>query len=211
MKVHTFSVLKLVVVLCMYQPAQGALVSGQDIIAAPPSVIDDPPGAVNTAQQAFDEAQDVELPRDIQVDQNVIPRGTRVDSHMVFLNTIGTAATTDQGVVWTFDGPILGVMSDVNGALEAATSDILGAPGTVYPSSFGNRGLETVQGPCPSDSYRVSGNSITVNMCVAEPGDWIRVVTAIDAIPIPTATGWGLAALALLLLVAARLHLGRHA
>ena len=122
MKVHTFSVLKLVAVLCMYQPAQGALVSGQDIIAAPPSVIDDPPGAVNTAQQAFDEAQDVELPRDIQVDQNVIPRGTRVDSHMVFLNTIGTAATTDQGVVWTFDGPILDVMRNGPRILDSRIS-----------------------------------------------------------------------------------------
>lgn len=48
---------------------------------------------------------------------------------------------------------------------------LLGAPGTFYPGAFPDRGLEA------NDSYLVSGNAITVNMNVAQPGDWIRVVT----------------------------------
>ena len=152
------------------------LISGQAIISAPLSVIDDAPGATNGAQQAFDEQQDVLLGAPLPVDVGAVPAGIKVDSHMIFLNTIvGTPQTIDQGVVWGFDGPIVGVMSDNNGALEAASNVLLGAPGTVYPGGFNNRGLEN------NDGYVVAGNEITVDMTVTEPGDWIRVVTA--AIP----------------------------
>ncbi len=34
------------------------------------------------------------------------------------------------------------------------------------------------------DSYSVAGNQITVNMIVSQPGDWIRVVTAVPTIPV---------------------------
>ena len=148
-----------------------ALTAGQDIIPAPDSVVDDPPGAVNKHQQAFDERQCVLLTSDLPVDDGAIPAGARVSSHMIFLNTDGTVSASDQNVKWQFDGPILGVMSDQGGTLEAASSVLLGDPATIYPAAFPARGME------PSDGYSVAGDTITVNMAVGEPGDWIRVVT----------------------------------
>jgi hypothetical protein len=152
--------------------ALASVVGGPDIIAAPASIIDDPPGATNDHQQAFDEAQGVLLAANLTVDGGIIPAGTVVDSHMIFLNTDGNTFATDNQT-WTFDGFILGVMSDQSGTLEVASSALLGAPGTVYPAApFNARGMES------NDSYLVAGNQITVVMSVTEPGDWIRVVTA---------------------------------
>jgi hypothetical protein len=162
--------------------AQAGLIGGPDIIAAPPSIIDDAPGAENNHQQAFDEQQGVVLGAPLSVDGGTIAVGTRVDSHMIFLNTAGSTEASDQRVTWTFDGLVLGVMSDIHGTLEAASNGILGAPGTTYPGSFNNRGLEND----PLDNYNVVGNTIIVGMHVTEPGDWIRVVTA-SPIPAPGA------------------------
>lgn len=152
------------------------IILGQDIISPPASVIDDPPGAVNNHQQAFDERQDVSLPVNVVVDGGFIPAGTIVDSHMIFLNTEGASIVSDKGVVWTFDGNIIGVMSDQGGTFEAASSTILGAPATTYPGPFPARGMEMGPG-VNSDSYSVTANQIEVNMTVSEPGDWIRVIT----------------------------------
>lgn len=171
--------------------AQAMLTAGPDIIAAPPSVVDDNPGAENYHQQAFNELQDVLLGAALSVDGGSIGAGTLVDSHMIFLNTPGNANVVD-AQTWTFDGKIIGVMSDLNGTYEDASNAVLGNPGTVYPGSFSNRGLEG------NDSYVVAGNSIRVGMQVTEPGDWIRVVTT--PVPAPgaivlvglgtTAVGW---------------------
>lgn len=152
------------------------VILGQDIIVAPTSVIDDPPGAVNDHQQAFSESQNVTLPDNVVVDSGFIAAGTVVDSHMIFLNTEGTAITRDTGVVWTFDGNIIGVMSDQDGNLEAASNMILGSPVTTYPGSLAARGMEMGTG-VNSDSYKVTANQISVDMIVSEPGDWIRVIT----------------------------------
>jgi len=168
------------VLLLLPNVASALLVAGPDIIAAPAFVIDNTPGATNRAQQAFDERQDVLLLGPLMTDAGVIGPGTVVDSHMIFLNTDGPIAASDSQV-WTFDGLILGVMSDQGGLLEGASSAFLGAAGTIYPGPFALRGIEV-----PGDSYLVAGNSITVNMSVVEPGDWIRVVTAANPIPEPT-------------------------
>ena len=50
------------------EPAGATLVGGPDIIPAPASIIDDPPGATNDHQQAFDEAQGVLLAADVDCD-----------------------------------------------------------------------------------------------------------------------------------------------
>ncbi|MBL4905936.1 MAG: hypothetical protein JKX94_00665 [Sneathiella sp.] len=138
----------------------------------------------NTGQQGFDEMQNVLLGAALAVDAGNIASGMTVDSHMIFFNrTPGSGAASHFNVQWTFSGTILGVMSDSNGNLEAASNGILGAAGTIYPGAFINRGLETL-----TDGYSVLGSVLTVGMRVSSPGDWIRVVTAsstLSVIPLP--------------------------
>ncbi|MBN8729506.1 MAG: PEP-CTERM sorting domain-containing protein [Acidobacteria bacterium] len=162
-------------------PGQGVTAcpsTAASIIAAPGSVVDDAPGATNCAQQGFDEKQGVLLAANLNTDapgaSNILA-GTLVNSHMIFLNTNGNVNVLHDGVVWEFDGLILGVMSNQSGTLEANSSAALGAAGTTYPAAFGSRGLES------RDSYSINGRFLTVNMQVTEPGDWIRVVTS----PVP--------------------------
>lgn len=152
-----------------YTPGTAA---GGGIIAAPSEVLN--ASVYNTAQQGFDEKQGVLLAAPLSIDGGSVPAGTVVDSHMIFLNQKnGTGGTlSDAGVVWTFSGTILGVMSDTPGNLEAASNVLLGAPATTYPGAFANRGLEG------GDAYSFIGNQLTVKMQVSQPGDWIRVVTA---------------------------------
>lgn len=94
------------------------------IIGAPADVNDD--SSANTGMRGFDERQGVLLLADLSVDGGTIAADTTVDSHMIFLNTEGYTLNTHTGVEWTFDGEILGVMSDSTGALEVASSPILG-------------------------------------------------------------------------------------
>ena len=143
----------------------------------------------NFGQQGFDEAQDIVLTSDLDVDGTLdILAGTVVSSHMVFFNRFGTGSITHNNVVWTFDGAVLGVMSDINGVAETASSysapgvHYLGNPNTSYPTNpYGNRGLEG------ADVYWISGggSSLTVSIGVNQPGDWIRVITA-SPIPEPS-------------------------
>ncbi len=161
------------------------------IIAPPTSVLDQQ--VPNLAQQGFDERQGVILSADLAVDGASIAAGTRVDSHMIFLNKPDArdGRLTHTGVVWGFSGTILGVMSDGFGQLEAGSTSLLGAIGTIYPGNgFFARGMES------NDSYAINGNELTVNMFVRQPGDWIRVITA-SAVPVPVPAAMPLLLLAL--------------
>ena len=156
----------------------------------------------NTGQEGFNEAQNVLLGAALDTDAGVgaIAAGTRVDSHMIFLNKADnvSGSLSHFGVTWTFDGVILGVMSDQQGALEAASTGVLGAAGTTYEAPFNARGMEGADaiGLGPGDGYFVSGNTIRVGMFVTQPGDWIRVVT--QHVPEPTSMAlFGLGALGL--------------
>jgi len=132
----------------------------------------------NLAQQGFDEMQNVLLAAALGVDGGAIAAGTRVDSHMIFLNNL-SGGTSHASVIWTFSGTVLGVMSDGPGALEDASTALLGAAGTNYPlGSFPARGFEG------ADTYLIAGNTLSVDMFVSQPGDWIRVITA-TAVPEP--------------------------
>lgn len=178
MKRVTFYFAMLVLVTFVVGQADAMLTGGPDIIAAPSSIVDDPPGVTNDHQQAFNEAQKVTLLADLAVDGGIISAGKVVSSHMIFLNTDGETAASDTQI-WTFNAPILGVMSDYRGTLEVASTPVLGAAGTTYPTvAFAARGME-------SDWYVVTDDQIEVFMAVTEPGDWIRVVT--HAIPAPGA------------------------
>ena len=153
-----------------------------EIISAPSHAEDD--NVTNSAMQGFDEVQNVILSKDYAVDFSAdgsgkIHKGTRVSSHMIFLNSESTTYLEHNDVVWTFDGDILGIMYDRSGKNESASTGELGLPTTVY-STFGGRGFES------NDVYSVSGNQLTLSMLVTEPGDWIRVVTA-SPVPAPGA------------------------
>lgn len=167
-------------------------------IIAPPAMMMNPM-VTNLAQEGFNERQHVTLLADLAVDGGIIPAGTVVDSHMIFLNhpaeTVGV--TSHLNVQWTFSGAVLGVMSDYYGMLESASTPILGAAGVNY-EAFQGRGFETPRpGSNYLDRYMISGNELTVDMNVMEPGDWIRVVTAHRPVPDHGSTA-GLMALALL-------------
>ena len=153
------------------------------IISAPSHVTNSQ--VTNLAQWGFDEAQNVWLNSALAVDSGSIAAGSWVSSHMIFLNKPNNRSgrITHFGVDWLFDGDILGVMSDGIGSLEVASTGLLGATGTEYPgSTFNARGMEG------NDSYSYSGNMLTVNMRVTQPGDWIRVVTTAN-VPEPGALG----------------------
>lgn len=176
-------------------PAHAALVSAigpLSSLGAAPVIIPSPPAVldatvINRGQQGFDEKQGVVLSADYTTDTGMISKGTIVDSHMIFMNRDGTSLLTHgnerEGVVWTFDSRIIGVMSDTGGFLEAASTPELGAPGTAYPGAFSNRGLE-VSGRTDDWYDIISPKQIMVTMRVTQPGDWIRVVTQV---PIPAA------------------------
>jgi len=181
------------------------------IIGAPSDALDDL--VTNTGMQGFNEAQGVLTTVAHAVDGGSIAAGTLVDSHMIFLNSLGSGVLSHFGVVWTFDNPIIGVMSDRGGLLEAASTFELGNPATNYTVVSGSsgpaapypaRGLESMVGPYSgNDGYIVAGNQITVGMYVTEPGDWIRVVTQV---PVP-----GAVLLAMLGLSVAGVKLRKHA
>ena len=140
------------------------------IITAPDNALDS--DASNLGMEGFNEAQGVVTAVAYSIDDGgLIPAGTVVDSHMIFLNkpdeVVGTLSHAD--VVWTFDGPVIGIMSNNN---EIASTSELGAPSTNYPTTlFSARGIES------GDSVNVLDNTLTVTMTVSQPGDWIRVVT----------------------------------
>jgi len=175
--------------------------AASQIIVAPPNVNDD--AAFNNSIQAFNEAVGHSLTANLAVDGGFITAGTRVDSHMIFLNSgPGNSSTliehgaggNQNAASFTFDGLILGVMSTSNGSFEVASSSFLGAAGTIYPlATFSARGMEgdPLDGNKNNDWYALAGSTINLGMRVTEPGDWIRVITVSQAssgpspVPIP--------------------------
>lgn len=174
------------IILIIISLAQVQIVNAQ-IVSGPDIVLSSEVGADSywsMQQQGFDEAQEVVLSEDLQVDGGVIPAGAVVNSHMIFLNKPLIAVELaygefNLGQVWEFDGVILGVMSDYKGELELASTPFLGARGFLYPSSPTNgRGLErSIDGYDSLDSYSVSETRLLIAMMVTQSGDWVRVIT----------------------------------
>lgn len=147
-------------------------------IAAPASVNDTAPGD-NTNMLTFNELQGFTLLQDLVTDGGVISAGTTIDSHMVLLNRNDSLASllVATGTV-SFSGGILGTISDINGTLLEA-SNYLGAPGTTYQGAILNQGIES------NDSLSFLGNTLSATLQGRQPGDWVRVVTAVNPVPLP--------------------------
>ncbi|PHS31862.1 MAG: hypothetical protein COA95_05085 [Methylophaga sp.] len=166
---------------------QAALVSvtgGGEILLTALNVQED--AETNDHQQGFNEQQGVLIGgAGVNVDSGSVAAGMRVDSHLIFLNTPSGTPVTDTGSTWVFSGNIIGVMSDIDGGLMAATDGIFAAFNTYFAdvggSGFANQGLEG-----SFDGYAFSGNVLKLSMRVTEPGDWIRVIT-VSAVPVPAA------------------------
>ena len=156
---------------------------GSSVIAAPATVGEDTP--TNTEIQAFNEGVDILLALDLAVDAGVIAAGTRVDSHMIFLNTLNDLLVTDTAS-YSFSETILGVMSDQDGDNLFDSDDILSGTIDYIGGNYGdNRGLEDNDS---NDFYSIVGlNQFNIGMRVTEPGDWVRVITAssVSAVPVP--------------------------
>ena len=130
----------------------------------------------NFGLQGFNEAQGVTTTQDFAMDDDeVLPAGSFVDSHMIFLNAPLGQRITHEDVRFTFGGDIIGVMSDKDGNYEAASTEELGSDTTEYEAPYSLRGMEIGVGPL--EGYSISGKTLTINMLVTSPGDWIRVVT----------------------------------
>ena len=142
------------------------------IIAAPPQALDSAVASA-THMLGFDERQNVLLTQDLKVDEGVITKGTRVNSHMILYNLPDEEFGSFAANEWIFAGEVIAVMSDTDGTLEAASNKLLGAPGTIYPTNnLFLRGFEE------NDGYEGVGTSrLRVWMSVWQPGDWIRVLT----------------------------------
>lgn len=164
--------------------SSAAILSVEPVSGVPGRIIAAPTDALDHAitdddhMLGFDERQNLVLPHDLAVDQGTIAAGTRVSSHLILFNQRAVDGPRHSANDWVFDGIVIGVMSDVAGRLEAASSALLGAPGTAYPpGGFAHRGFES------PDRYEGVGTAtLRVEMRVWQPGDWIRVITAAQPI-----------------------------
>lgn len=81
-----------------------------------------------------------------------------------------------------------------------ASSPLLGAPGTTYPTiNYQYRGLGDTLG----DNYTINGSTLSVTSGGYQPGDWIRVITLSSEASIPTLSGYGRMILLIVLVVPA--------
>jgi hypothetical protein len=117
--------------------------------------------------------------------------GTMVRSHYIHFDVSPQTSATIQGRV-RFDSQIIGVIVvNASGARHLDDSDFLGAP-TLFTHGSDFRGLEFA-----TDAFRITilGDAIEFDLTIAQPGDYIRVLTQGD-IPAPGALS--IAGLALL-------------
>ncbi len=171
------------------------------VVAAPPSVV--PPAfAEDGVVHVFVEQTDVPLPMDVTVDMTThfsgydplvgrslgtIPMGTVVSSYYVHYDPTGGGEVL--GSV-SFAEPILGVIAEGDESCCQATvdppgdtlgpSNVLGAPGTLYPDGINKLGIED-----KPDKLTLYPATLSFALAASRPGDRIRVLTAATGSPIP--------------------------
>ena len=157
----------------------GATSATAAIIAVVPSVVLFVPLNVslnqtqsNTQIAAFDEKQCIVLAADLQTDQGVIPKNTRISSHFLHTDPVSVSLLSGRA---QFDSDIIGVIS-TSAKLDA--SDVpCGRAGVIYPvpGTELNRGLEAFQ---PNDQYTIiSSRVIQIQTDVPSFSDQVRVIT----------------------------------
>lgn len=171
--------------------AEGSVISGTGAttIVSPPASVLLGASESNTNTMAFDEVQNFLLPVSVAVDitavglvsaagdltPGVIPAGTRVSSHLLRSDPIGSGVSVYEGSA-TFDGLIVGII--VNRQLLNLSDAALGNPLTTY-GDYEARGLEIGGG----DTVRlvVGRTTVTYRFSTSTATDDIRVITIVPA------------------------------
>ncbi len=181
--------------------------SGQvDVLSTPPASLLNGHLQSNTTIFAFTERTDLTLSSALPVDVSTqgtyqklssltpgtIAAGTMVDSY--FLHSDPPNGNSTYNASLTFSSPILGII--VLSSSLSSTDSILGAPGTVYPSKDGTRGLEF--GKTEDYVVWVSGDTVDVQFHTHSSIDEIRIITAASPVPEPTGLVLGASALGVL-------------
>ncbi len=175
-----------------------ATVSGNLIKINPPANASENVLTHPTSVLTWEERQGVTLASPLRVDiigpgtydqgsdllNATIPTSTRVDSHILHSDKPTGSGTTLRTGTITFPTNILGV---IVGAAKLNDSDILGSPGTIYPGSGSQRGLEFGG----NDDIVILPNLRTVQfgLNTVNNVDNIRVVTRHNARPVVNARG----------------------
>ena len=143
-----------------------------------------------TSILAFDEAQNVVLPRDIQIsdptnwdrlsDLDVIKKGTRVSSHFIYLwNPTPSQGRIEARATMTFDRPIIALMGDRR--LIVPTNDLF------FPNDRGVSNIGTLdEPPLPRDVVTITGdkgNVLEVYFTNHSEMDSLRVITQASVFP----------------------------
>jgi hypothetical protein len=179
-----------------------AATAGATIIATTPAAVKvTPPPSVmfdqyesNTEIRVFDEQQCVTLLRDVRVDitqpgtydelsdltnSGFIPAGTRVSSHFMHVDKVGTLAgprpfsITLEGSMTT-DTDILGI-AVLQRSLDE--SDFLGALGTLYPTGDFGRRVELDNAQSDFIIEQPDVRTVVLHAQVAQHADQVRVIT----------------------------------
>ena len=170
-----------------------SVVSGDGAVIPTPGTVNNTTPANTTTILAFNERDGVVVDTDLAAVTGesfvanpnptniVIGSGTRVDSHLLIFNRERGTQQVSATATFSFSRDIIGLILDDDGL--NATNGTLGAEGTNYGALDG---LEL--GPnANSDEFQVDGNELTLNLTVRQPGEWIRVLTAPAAVPVPAA------------------------
>ncbi len=173
----------------------GAMVT----VAAPASTL---PGAFDSTTSifAFNERQGVTLASSLTVQISTpgtyglggvagttptsVPAGTVVDSHMIHNDNRTGGATFRSGTI-TFPTDIVGLLIN---ATSLNSSDLLGAPGTVYPVGNNNRGIE-FQVTSGDIVVLPDMRTVRVDLNTTTSVDQIRVLTRHNSPPVANAGG----------------------
>jgi len=141
----------------------------------------------------WNEQQNYTLTSDLVLESGgTLMTGTQISSHFLFWDP---SSNKSMNATINFDADILGYF------FEEATitnTNYLSAAGTTFTSSFNNLGLES------NDSTSFTGSTLDIAWKASSPGDSIRVITAVSAVPEPSTYALMLAGLGLVGFMAAR-------